>query len=106
NRVPMPQNEEGVALVIAQLAVILAQAPAKGRARQLIARPLRLPNGQMLAAHGPELGPGGIIAHRRMAQEHLLAVDLCLGLDSRRRSQERHRFPRTRRPPSRWWMRN
>ena len=51
------ENEEGVTLVLAQFALILAQAAAKGRTRQLVAGPLRLPADQMLAAHARAIAP-------------------------------------------------
>ena len=52
-RVRVAENEVGVAVVVAQLALVLAQAPAEGGARQLVARPLRLPRRQVLAAQRP-----------------------------------------------------
>jgi hypothetical protein len=83
HRVGLPEDEEGVAQVLLQLALVLAQAPAEGRARQLIARPLRLPDGQVQPAHRPELGPGLVVAHGRVAQQHLLAVNLGLAIGRR-----------------------
>ena len=52
-RIRLAEDQEGVALVLPQLALVLAQAPAEGRARQLVARPLRLPDGQMLRGSWP-----------------------------------------------------
>ena len=84
HRVGLSKNEQGVAQVLFQLALVLAQAPAEGRARQLIARPLRLPHGQVQPAHGPELGPGLVVGHGRMAQQHVLAENLGLAIARRR----------------------
>ena len=81
--VRVAEDEEGKALVVPQLALILPQPPSERRACQLVARPLRLSHGQVLPAHGSELGPGRIVAHRRMAQENLLAVDLGLSIYAR-----------------------
>src|SRR5262245_39762543 len=47
-RVVVAKDEERVALVLAQLTLILAQATPKRRARQLIAGPLRFPANKML----------------------------------------------------------
>ena len=81
-RVGLAEDQEGVALVVAQLALVLAQAPAEGRARQLVARPLRLPRRQVLAAQRAQLGPGRVVAHGRVAQKHARAADLGFAIDA------------------------
>ena len=84
------EDEVGIALVVAQLALELAQAPPEGGARKLVARPLRLPGGEMVAAQRPQLGPRRIILHAGVAQMHASAADLRFGFDARQGPQECH----------------
>ena len=84
------KDQIGVAQVVARLALRLAQAPAEGGAGKLVARPLRLPRGEVLAAQCAQLGPGGVVLHGGRAQVDALAADVGVGIDAERRSQEGH----------------
>ena len=84
------EDEVAVAEVVARLALGRPQAAAEGRAGELVARPLRLPGREVLAAERPQLGPGGIILHGGIAQIDALAADVGVGIDAERRSQEGH----------------
>src|SRR5262245_10331428 len=77
------EDEEGVALILAQLALILAQPAAESGSRQLIAGPLRFPANKVLTAQRTQLCPGRIVGHGRMAQIDIGAADFGLRVNTR-----------------------
>src|SRR5262245_57255239 len=69
------EDEQRVAYVLAKIAQIMANAPAKRGARELVGGPQRLPRGQELPAPSPELRPFGIVRHLRRPQRDFIGLD-------------------------------
>src|SRR5580658_5967573 len=87
------ENQERIGLVASHVVVLTPEAPAKGRAGQVVIRPGRLPWLEKAAARSPQPGPGRIVGRRRRAQIEAVAAHQRLRAYRSRQAEKRHHTP-------------